>query len=67
MWLKVTPEFPWLCRTHCSVCGIKEGTILGIHIERLRFSPRAGIGTCHPSYYRRCSKVASLITRATYH
>ena len=37
MWLKVTPEFPWLCRTHCSVCGIKEGAMLGIRIERLRF------------------------------
>ena len=27
--------------------GIKEGAMLGIHIERLGFSPRAGIGTCH--------------------
>lgn len=48
------------------VGGLKGAALFCVRIEKMRFSPRVGIGTCH-SVVRMWRKVASLVKRATYH
>lgn len=57
-WIRVTQEFHCFAEHTLLFVGvIREATVFIIHIERMRFSLRISIGTCH-FMVRRWRKVA---------